>query len=166
HCYFLHSTKGRLTHLPLSARKLYQSIDENDNPMLNSGLFLANANIGTKTTTNSIDDGIITAYEISELDFSNIDMMVLSACETGLGRLSSDGVFGIQRGLKIAGVNSILMTLEKVDDEITCDMMTELYKEYFRGISKKDAFETAKEKIRIKYPNNRCWASFILLDAI
>lgn len=165
HGYFLPSSRSGLSRLPLSARKLYKSIDKEDNPLVNSGLFLANANKGG-TTDSTADDGIMTAYEIAELDFSGVDMMVLSACETGLGRVGSDGVFGLQRGLKMAGVNTILMTLEKVDDKITRDMMTEFYKRYLGGCSKKRAFEEARETIRVKYPDSRCWASFILLDAL
>ena len=95
-----------------------------------------------------------------------MDLVALSACETGLGQLSGDGVFGLQRGFKLAGVNSILMTLNKVDDDITCDFMSVFYTDYLAGKPKAEAFREAQEKIRLKYPDNECWRSFILLDAI
>lgn len=98
--------------------------------------------------------------------FKSMVFVVLSACETGLGAVSSDGVFGLQRGFKLADVNSIMMSLDKVDDDATCVLMTEFYRNYLSGHSKHDAFEKAKEHVRMKFPERRQWASFIMLDAI
>lgn len=166
HGYFVPSTDRNYSRMPYSARKLYNAMTNDVSPMVNSGLFLANANIVAEGENQSSDDGIVTAYEISGLDFSGMDLVVLSACETGLGQLSGDGVFGLQRGFKLAGVNSIIMTLNKVDDDITCDFMSRLYTDYFAGKSKADAFRAAQEMVRLKYSDNKCWSSFILLDAV
>ncbi|MDE5652012.1 MAG: CHAT domain-containing protein [Muribaculaceae bacterium] len=165
HGYYLSSHGKSLSRLPLSARSFYTKVDSSENAMVNSGLFLANANRKNDSDSSS-DDGIITALELSELDFSKVDMMVLSACETGIGTLTGDGVFGLQRGLKLSGVKSIMMTLDKIDDEIACDMMTEFYAGLLAGQTKKVAFDAAKEKVRQKYPSGRSWSSFILLDAL
>lgn len=166
HGYFVPSADRSFSRLPYSARKLYNAISKDVSPMVNSGLFFANANIAVSGEPASSNDGIATAYEISGLDFSKMDLVALSACETGLGQLSGDGVFGLQRGFKLAGVNSILMTLNKVDDDITCDFMSVFYTDYLAGKPKAEAFREAQEKIRLKYPDNECWRSFILLDAI
>ena len=94
-----------------------------------SGLMFAGAaNSVNEGVSSSGDDGILTAKEISRLDFTSINMIVLSACETGLGDLNSEGVFGLQRGLKRAGAKSIVMSLWKVDDEATQVLMTEFYR--------------------------------------
>ena len=113
-------------------------------------------------------DGILTAKEISDMDLNGLELIVLSACETGLGNISYDGVLGLQRGLKKAGANAILMSLWKVDDEATCLLMTEFYKNWVRGMKKTDALEKAKKTIR-DYPNwnnPRYWSAFILLDGL
>lgn len=93
---------------------------------------------------------------------------MLSACQTGLGDVKGDGVFGLQRGLKKAGVNSILMSLWEVDDEATSMLMVEFYKNITNGISKKESLRMAQKKIRetqgFEDPDN--WASFILLDGL
>lgn len=144
-----------------------------DRPLYRSGLILSGADYvdlyGAITTTP--DDGILTAQEVSELDLSGLDLIVLSACETGMGKISGDGVFGLQRGFKKAGANSILMSLWKVDDEATCLLMTEFYKNWIgEGKTKHDALEQAKQAVRSHiekgWDNPKYWAAFILLDAL
>ncbi len=116
------------------------------------------------------DDGILTAKEIARLDLSKVDIIVLSACETGLGDISCEGVFGLQRGLKKAGVKSLLISLWKVDDEATQILMSEFYKNLISGETKVEAFKEAQTYLRStqdgKLNNPKYWAAFIMLDAL
>ena len=144
-----------------------------DNPLSHSGLFLAGADSKWfgDPIPEGMEDGFLTALEISSLDLRGLDLVVLSACETGKGDVRSDGVFGLQRGFKMAGANSILMSLWKVDDAATCLLMTEFYKNWIsEGMSKHDALETAKQTVRSHtekgWDKPKYWAAFILLDAV
>lgn len=116
------------------------------------------------------DDGILTASEISHLFFPNLDLVVLSACQTALGVVDSEGVYGLQRGFKKAGANTILMSLDKVDDEATTILMIEFYKNLMSGKSKlqslKDAQKYLREYDNGKYDKPEYWASFIMLDGL
>ena len=116
------------------------------------------------------EDGILTALEISHLDFSNMDLVVLSACETALGKIDSEGVYGLQRGFKKAGANTILMSLDKVDDEATRILMVEFYKNLMSGKSKHQSLKDAQKHLRQvedgKYDDPKYWAAFILLDGL
>lgn len=117
---------------------------------------------------DSDKDGILLSAEISGMDLSNTDLVVLSACETALGNVTSEGVYGLQRAFKLAGVNSILMSLWKVDDDATQLLMTSFYKNYINGMSKRKALLAAQKLVKntpgFEDPYN--WAAFILLDAI
>lgn len=116
------------------------------------------------------NDGILTALEISHLDFSNLDLVVLSACQTALGAIESEGVYGLQRGFKKAGANTILMSLDKVDDEATKILMVEFYKNLMSGKTKHQSLKEAQKYLRRvangKYDNPKYWASFIMLDGL
>ena len=145
----------------------YETIE--DAALLRCGLFLA----GAKNRLESkeyplIDDGILTAHEISMLNFNGLDLVVLSACETGIGDVTGEGVFGLQRGFKKAGTHSILMSLWKVDDEATSFLMKEFYKKWLSGASKQQSLEYAKAQVR-NHPNWSSpwyWSAFVLLDGI
>lgn len=117
-----------------------------------------------------IEDGILSAKEISELDLKGLNLIALSACQTGEGEITADGVFGLQRGFKKAGAQSILMSLWDVDDEATCLLMTEFYRHWLGGESKHDALEKAKQEVRTHkekgWDDPRYWAAFILLDGL
>lgn len=127
--------------------------------------FLHSKSIGKKKY-----DGILTAFEISQMDLKNIDLVVLSACETGLGDLGSGGIYGLQRGFKKAGVKTILMSLDKVDDEATKILMVEFYRNMVSGKTKPQSLKTAQKYLRQyengKYKDPKYWASFILLDGL
>jgi len=135
-------------------------------PMQRSGLMLAGGNKawqGEEIPTE-IEDGVLTAKEISHLDLRGTDLVVLSACETGLGEVSSEGVFGLQRSFKQAGVQSLVMTLWEVNDQATDYFMTEFYKSYLSGKEKRKSFLEAKKSCRHKFPEPQYWAGFVLLD--
>lgn len=144
--------------------------------VLRSGLLLA----GSKLTLDNeklpegIDDGILTGAEIENMDLSSVDLVVLSACQTGLGQVEPiEGIYGLQRAFKKAGVKSILMTLWKVDDEATQLFMTEFYRDYLKNNSKQHALKKAQEYLKNYtsegehvYSDPYDWAGFVLLDAL
>ncbi len=176
---------------------MYGNLDDADKAMTRSGLLLAGANQALSGLSNlrKGDDGILTAKEISMLDLRGVDLLVLSACQTGLGKITGDGVFGLQRGFKKAGANAILMTLWKVDDKATRILMTHFYQYLMEGIGKHEALRRAKSdlrnmdvevdsrnnsrhaisshakrarknKIKKLYADPYYWAAFILLDGV
>lgn len=127
--------------------------------MDNSILAFAGANLG--------DEGLVTASEVAKMNLRQCDLAVLSACETGLGKLGNDGVFGLQRGFKNAGVRTLLMSLKKVYDYSTAEMMICFYNNLMKGQSKREALVNAQKEIRDKgFSESKYWASFILLDAL
>ena len=96
--------------------------------------------------------------------------VVLSACQTALGQIASDGIYGLQRGFKKAGANTILMSLDKVDDEATKILMVEFYKNLMEGKTKHQSLKDAQKYLRQinngKYDKPEYWASFIMLDGL
>ena len=136
-----------------------------------SGLYLAGANTALdpeqrKLIPDGVDDGILTAKEISRMDFKGLDLVVLSACQTGLGEVTGEGVFGLQRGFKKAGAQTIIMSLWNVNDKPTRDLMTEFYRNIVAGKTKREAFITAQDKVRQKYLVPQMWAGFIMVDGM
>ncbi len=136
-----------------------------------SGLFFAGANTALdpeqrQFIPDGVDDGILTAKEISRMDFKGLDLVVMSACQTGLGEVTSEGVFGLQRGFKKAGAQTIVMSLWNVSDKPTRELMTEFYRNLVSGKSKREAFILAQDKIRLKYIDPKMWAGFIMVDGI
>ncbi len=137
-----------------------------DDPMMRSGLVFSGANKswGKVNENQSGDDGILTASEISNLDLSACQLVVLSACETGLGEVKgSEGVFGLQRAFKMAGVKNIIMSLWKVPDAQTAELFDIFYSECFAGKTIHDAFHSAQAKMKAKY-SPYYWAGFVLLE--
>ena len=138
------------------------------NSMHFSGLLFAGANNmfkkHIKMPTN-IEDGVLTAAEISVMDLRNVDMIVMSACQTGLGDVKDDGVFGLQRGFKKAGVHTLLMSMWSVNDRATQIMMNAFYAALTHGQNRHQALASAQQKVRASgYPEPYYWASFIILD--
>ena len=111
-----------------------------------------------------MDDGILTAKEICNLNLQTVNLVVLSACKSGLGEVSRDGVYGLQRAFKKTGVKSIVMSLWAIDDSVTQDFMVYFYKGLASGLSKAKALLQAKMLIREKYPHSNDWTAFVLLD--
>jgi CHAT domain-containing protein len=117
---------------------------------------------------DNVEDGVLLAEEIATMDLTGTDLVVLSACETGLGEITSEGVFGLQRAFKKAGVQTLIMSLWKVDDNATSLFMRTFYKQWLGGKSKHAAFLDAQAAVReckeSDYSNPYYWASFIMLD--
>jgi CHAT domain-containing protein/Flp pilus assembly protein TadD len=138
-----------------------------EHPLIRSGLILAGANHAWRTghPYKGAEDGILTAYEVSQMDLSNTELVVLSACETGLGDIKgNEGVYGLQRAFRIAGVKSILMSLWKVPDEATRQLMTSFYRYWLTDkMSLEDAFRRAQTEMKNKYEDPEMWAGFVLI---
>lgn len=137
-----------------------------ENPLYRSGLIFAGANkVWTGgTLTDNLDDGILTAYEVSNLHFGNTELVVLSACETGLGDIKSgEGVYGLQRSFQIAGVKSIIMSLWKVPDKQTAELMKIFYTNWLETGNKFESFHNA-QKIMSENYSPFYWAAFVLLE--
>ena len=155
----------------------YTSDEAKDNNFLSgytdamslSGLVFAGGNAAWlgKKKVDGVLGGVLTAKDIANLDFKGTDLMVLSACNTGQGKVTAEGVFGLQRAFKKAGVGTIIMSLWKVDDKVTSEFMTVFYERLAdkdNNWSKRKAFEEAKEIIRQKHPDPYYWAAFVMLD--
>ena len=148
--------------------KILQSNE--DKALMRSGLFFSGANIGLKgeSLPDDVEDGVLTDLELSNMNLGHVDMVVMSACESGLGETSGEGVFGLQRGFKLAGANTLLMSLWKVDDTATQMLMSNFYKNYFSGKSKQQSLKLAQLSLRNnpEYSDPEYWAAFILLDGL
>ena len=145
-----------------------EQTDHLDNALNYSGLLLAGANYALTggKLPEGIENGILTSREIAQVDLSHVDLVVLSACQTGVGEIRDDGVFGIQRGFKKAGAHSLLMSLWKVSDQATDLMMTCFYRHLMQGHSRHRAFAMAQDDTRRGgFTDPYFWASFVLLDA-
>lgn len=144
-----------------------KSYTKKDNSLLYSGLLFAGANnVWTgKKLDNGVEDGILTSDEISHLDLSGNKLTVLSACSTGLGDIDEiDGVFGLQRAFKRAGVNTLLMSLWKVPDEETRTLMVVFYDQLLSGKSPYQALKQAQNILIKQGKTPYYWAGFVLLD--
>ena len=134
-------------------------------PLLRSGLLLAGVNSfrSGQPLLPEAENGIMTAYEISELNLTGTELVVASACETGIGDvLSGEGVFGFRRAFAIAGARSIITTLWRVDDRATRDFMIQFYSLLQTGKTKLEAFNEAQLRIKEKFPHPYYWGAFIL----
>ncbi|MEM9325515.1 MAG: CHAT domain-containing tetratricopeptide repeat protein [Bacteroidota bacterium] len=137
-----------------------------ENPLLKTGLLLTGAgDIFNQTQYNyNVDNGILTAYEAMNLNLDQTDLVVLSACETGLGEVEAgEGVYGLQRAFLVAGAKTIIMSLFKVSDEATQQLMVKFYRKWLESGDKRQAFIDAKKEIRNEFGNPIYWGPFIMV---
>lgn len=140
----------------------------NDNPLLRSGLMLAGAAstlAGTHSPNlQSNDNGILTAYEAMNLNLENTQLIVLSACETGLGEVKAgEGVYGLQRAFLVAGADALIMSLWKVDDDATQQLMKNFYTNWIRLKNKQKAFKQAQLQLMTRYKDPYYWGAFVMM---
>lgn len=134
-----------------------------------SGMVLSGGNAAWrgKTLPDGLPGGVLTADKIARTDLSQTDLVVLSACKSGVGKATAEGLYGLQRAFKKAGAGTIVMTLWNVSDRETEAFMTLFYKRLTdkanRG-NKRKAFEQAKAEMRKKHPDPFHWAAFVMLD--
>jgi CHAT domain-containing protein/tetratricopeptide (TPR) repeat protein len=137
-----------------------------DNPLLKTGLLLKGAgDMLTKTKYNyNLESGILTAYEAMSLNLDKTDLVVLSACETGLGKVSSgEGVYGLQRAFLVAGAKTLIMSMFKVDDEATQKLILNFYRKWLNTNNLRQSFVDAKKELRIEYPEPIYWGAFMMI---
>ena len=174
--YYTQSDSARMkrAHLDYMANQMDRSSRSymEDFSLTRSGLLMAGCNniLRGYRLPENVDDGILFAKEIAGMNLKNVELATLSSCESGLGDVTGDGVFGLQRAFKKAGVQSILMSLHKVDDEATRILMVEFYRNLMKGKSKHQSLKNAQKHLRKvekrKYDKPEYWASFILLDGL
>jgi CHAT domain-containing protein/tetratricopeptide (TPR) repeat protein len=139
-----------------------------DNPLLRAGLALAGANTWLRggTPPPEAEDGLLTAEDVSGLDLLDTELVVLSACETGLGEVrAGEGVYGLQRAFVVAGARTLVMSLWSVPDEATRELMEDFYRRLLAGEPRADALHAARQALRHKYPEPYFWGAFVCLGA-
>ncbi|GAB4015115.1 hypothetical protein GCM10028808_39590 [Spirosoma migulaei] len=134
------------------------------NRLMACGLALAGASDTTSREQPADEDGILTGYEASLLNLGQTELVTLSACQTGIGNAyASEGVFGLQRAFLLAGARSVLMSLWKVNDQLTQQLMADFYRFWLSGMSKPQALRQAQMRLRKQHPEPYYWGAFVLL---
>ncbi|MFZ1940411.1 MAG: CHAT domain-containing tetratricopeptide repeat protein [Terracidiphilus sp.] len=167
HGYFLSDEE-----LKANAAAEGKTANVNEDPMLRSGLFFAGADRVRQgeAPEAGVDDGVLTAYEASQLNLEGTELVVLSACETGLGKeLNIDGVFGLRRGLQEAGAEAVMMSMWSVPDKETQELMAFFYQKWLGGMEKPEALRQAqleeRETVKKRYGKDLpfYWGAFVLI---
>ncbi len=135
-----------------------------ENPLLLSGLALAGANswLAGQVLPKEADDGLLTAEDVSTMNLTGTQLVVLSACDTGIGRIESgEGVLGLRRSFRLAGAGTLVMSLWKVPDTETAQLMKEFYRQLNAGMSCAQALREAQLMLRRQHPEPYVWGAFI-----
>ncbi|MFN7489566.1 MAG: CHAT domain-containing protein [Chryseotalea sp.] len=138
----------------------------NQNPLMRTGLLLTGAgDLLEKTNFNyNMENGILTAYEAMNLNLDKTDLVVLSACETGLGDLQAgEGVYGLQRAFLVAGAKVLIMSMFKVDDDATQKLFLKFYLKWLNSGNIRESFTEAKKELRSEYPEPIYWGAFMMI---
>ena len=139
-----------------------------ENPLMRSGLILAGGNNAwSGSPVEGIENGILFADDVARMNLLGAEIVVLSACETGLGEVdNSEGVFGLQRAFKLAGAQTLVMSLWEVSDDATTTLMEQFYRNWLGGKSKQEAMKEAQRVLRAdpRYESPFYWAAFVVMD--
>ena len=154
----------------ISQNSLKYSYRYSTNPMVRSGLILAGGNWAwtgsdTLARAGAEQNGILTALEVSQLNLKKTKLVVLSACETGLGKIEgNEGTFGLKRGFKLAGVEQLIVSLWSIPDQETQELMSLFYSDLTQTKNPTFSFQKAQQAMREKYPTSPfLWAGFVLV---
>jgi CHAT domain-containing protein len=161
HGYFLKDVEK--TSWPIGVHADYAK----DNVLLRSGLMLTGASEADKHVPglDSSNNGIMTSYEAMNLDLKGTGLVVLSACETGLGEVKAgEGVYGLQRAFLVAGAEAIIMSLWKVDDQATQQLMNNFYANWVKSNDRQKAFKLAQQQMMTKYKEPLYWGAFVMME--
>jgi len=135
----------------------YFNQDDTSHPLLNSGLYLSSDGVG--------EDGKLTAYEAMNLTLDRTLLVVLSACETGLGKVDNgEGVFGLQRSFLAAGAENLIITLVKIDDAATQYFMKLFYENFVASENVELAFFKTRQEFKKKFTDPLDWGAFVLIS--
>ncbi len=156
---------------PTTQRTLEDGLESNEamltqNPLMRTGLLLKGAgDLMDKTDYNyNMESGILTAYEAMSLNLDQTDLVVLSACETGLGDLEAgEGVYGLQRAFLVAGAKVLIMSMFKVDDDATQKLMLRFYQKWLNSNNLRQSFIDSKKELRTEYPEPIFWGAFMMI---
>ncbi len=154
------------THGFFSDSRVYLNEKVKNDFLFHSGIILSGTNMNTTNGNATFDtDGVVTAYDVMNLDLTNTGLVVLSACETGLGKIENgEGVYGLQRSFLQAGASDIVISLWKVDDNATKDLMIKFYSYLGMQYSKQEAFKLAQlDMLHIEH-NPRLWGGFVMIS--
>lgn len=158
----LSDSKVNMLHIATHGAYLAKGKVTDAESMAQSILAFAGANLGNEGTKT---DGYVTAADVAKMNLRNCNLAVLSACETALGKMGDDGVFGLQRGFKNAGVHTLLMSLRQVDDRATTELMIQFYKHLMAGSTPNESLRKAQHYLHENgFDDPQYWASFIVLD--
>lgn len=168
HAYYWSDSKNRNNERALPSSNYFNSFE--DKALSRSGIYLSKDS--NATDYNGLSEGKLNACEISKIDLRGTQLVVLSSCKSGLGDINGEGVFGLQRGFKKSGAQTIIMSLWKVDDTATEILMTEFYRNYLKWKDKRKALNSAQKYIRgltdaegnYLFQSPYYWAGFIILD--
>jgi CHAT domain-containing protein len=144
-----------------------QVIKAKNNPLLRSGLMLTDAStvFSDESQVGVVSNGILNAYEAMNLNLENTDLVILSACETGTGEIvNGEGVYGLPRAFQVAGAANVIMSLWKVDDGATQELMENFYQNWTGGETLDQSLHLAQLKLREKYEHPYYWGAFVLIE--
>jgi CHAT domain-containing protein len=144
-----------------------QADNAKDNVLLRSGLMFTGASDADKhnTSLDNTSNGIMTSYEAMNLDLKGTSLVVLSACETGLGEVKAgEGVYGLQRAFLVAGAEALIMSLWKVDDAATQQLMNNFYTNWLKTGDREKAFKQAQLQLMTKYKEPYYWGAFVMME--
>lgn len=147
-----------------ASESLRNTIITADNPLIRSGLALSGINDAWYHEEAGQESGILSAFDIAHLNLHYTALAILSSCQSGTGSIHPDeGVFGLPRALKLAGVNRVIYTLWKIDDEVSANFLSDFYETYLKHGKIDKAFRKTQLRMR-KRLDSFYWAGFVLIN--